>query len=264
VSEGKVVLERDGGVARVWIDRPDVHNAFDAAVIAGLTERVQEASADPAVRVIVLGGRGRSFSAGADLNWMQAAAGLTQAENEADAARLAAMLRALDRSPKATVARVQGAAMGGGLGLLAACDVAIAASRAKFAFSEVKLGIVPAVISPYVVSRIGVARARELFVTGRRFDAAFAERIGLLDRVLPDEAGLDQAIQELSEQLRTSGPEAVRAAKELVREVARLGPDEVDAYTGRVIASRRVSAEGQEGIASFLEKRPPAWAGGAP
>ena len=256
---GKVKLERTRDVARIWIERPDVHNAFDDEVIAGLTAAVREASAHPRVRVIVLGGRGRSFSAGADLAWMARAATWTAEQNSEDAGRLAAMLRALSSSPKVTVARVQGAAVGGGMGLVAACDMAIATTRARFGLSEVKLGLIPAVISPHVIEKIGVGRARALFVTGERFDAAFAERIGLVTRVVEDDEALDLAIEEVIAEVRTSGPDAVRAAKELVRVVPTLPEDQVDAWTAEQIAQRRATPEAREGMSAFLEKRTPPW-----
>ncbi|MBX3471424.1 MAG: enoyl-CoA hydratase/isomerase family protein [Planctomycetes bacterium] len=255
----KVKLERTRDVARIWLDRPDVHNAFDDEVIAALAAAVDEANQHPRVRVIVLGGRGRSFSAGADLEWMRRAAGWTPEQNSQDAARLAGMLRALAASPKVTVARVHGAAVGGGMGLVAACDMAIASERARFGLSEVKLGLIPAVISPHVIEKVGVGRARALFVTGQRFDAAFAERIGLVARVVPDEEALDLAIEEVIAEVRTSGPDAVRAAKELVRIVPTLTEDQVDAWTAEQIAGRRATPEAREGMAAFLEKRAPAW-----
>lgn len=259
MAGSKVKLERVRDVARIWIDRPDVHNAFDDEVITGLSAAVREANEHPRVRVIVLGGRGRSFSAGADLGWMKRAATWTTEQNSADASRLADMLRALARSPKVTVARVHGAAVGGGMGLVAACDLAVATMRARFGLSEVKLGLIPAVISPHVIEKIGVGRARALFVTGERFDAVFAERIGLVTRVVEDDEALDLAIEQVITEVRTSGPDAVRAAKELVRVVPTLPEDQVDAWTAEQIASRRASPEAREGMSAFLEKRPPPW-----
>lgn len=257
----KVKLERTQDVARIWIDRPDVHNAFDDEVIAELLAAVQEANASARVRTIVVGGKGRSFSAGGDLNWMKRAATWTAEQNDADAQRLALMLRSLADSPKATVARVHGAAMGGGLGLVAACDIAVATTRARFGLSEVKLGLIPAVISPHVIQKIGPGRARELFVTGKQFDAERAERIGLVSRVVADDEALDLAVEEVIGEIRTSGPEAVAAAKELVRVVPTLPPGEVDAWTAKQIAARRATAEAKEGIGAFLDgKRTPAWA----
>jgi methylglutaconyl-CoA hydratase len=260
VGTGKVKLDRNQDVARIWIDRPDVHNAFDDEVIVGLTNAVRDASANPRVRVIILGGRGRSFSAGADLEWMRRAASWTVEQNSADAGRLAAMLRALASSPKVTVARVHGPAVGGGLGLVAACDLAYATSRARFGLSEVKLGLIPAVISPHVIGKVGPGRARALFVTGERFDAAFAERIGLVTKVVEDEEALDCAIENLITEVRTSGPEAVAGAKELVQVVPTLSEEQVDAWTAEQIARRRATPEAKEGMAAFLEKRTPSWA----
>lgn len=256
----KVKLERTQDVARIWIDRPEVHNAFDDEVITGLTSAVRDASANPRVRVIVLGGRGRSFSAGADLEWMRRAATWTVEQNSADAARLAGMLRALASSPKVTVARVHGPAVGGGLGLVAACDLAFATSRARFGLSEVKLGLIPAVISPHVIGKVGPGRARALFVTGERFDAAYAERIGLVTKVVEDEEALDCAIEGVIAEVRTSGPDAVQGAKELVQVVPTLPEDQVDAWTAEQIARRRAMSEAKEGMAAFLEKRTPSWA----
>lgn len=259
-GSAKVRVERTQDVARIWIERPEVHNAFDDEVITGLTNAVRDASQHPRVRVIVLGGRGRSFSAGADLEWMRRAAGYTAEQNSADAARLAAMLRALASSPKVTVARVQGAAVGGGMGLVAACDMAIATTRARFGLSEVKLGLIPAVISPHVIGKVGAGRARALFVTGERFDAVQAERMGLVTKVVDDEEALDLAIEQLIAEVRTSGPEAVEAAKELLRIVPTLAEDQVDGWTAEQIARRRATPEAREGMAAFLEKRPPTWA----
>lgn len=256
----KVKLERTQDVARIWLDRPDVHNAFDDEVISQLIAAVNDAAHDKRVRVVVLGGRGRSFSAGADLEWMKRAATWTAEKNQSDALELAKMLRTIADMPKVTIARVQGAAMGGGLGLVAACDMAIATTKARFGLSEAKLGLIPAVISPHVIGKIGAGRARELFVTAERFDAAHAEKIGLVSRVVADDEALDTAIEELIAQVRTSGPEAVAAAKELVRVVPTLPPAEADRWTAQQIAARRATAEAREGMSAFLEKRPPSWA----
>lgn len=261
MASEKVTVETSAGVARLWLDRPDVHNAFDADVIAGLSAAIDDLTAREDVRVIVLGGRGRSFSAGADLKWMKSAAALSAEENVAGARRLAGMLRKLDQAPQATIARVQGAALGGGLGLLATCDLVLAAERAKFGFSEVRLGMVPAVISPFCVAKIGVSHARRLFVTGERFDAAEAARIGLVHRVVPDEEALDAAVDAAVAAVLASGPVAVGRAKALIREVTRpIGEAAIDAYTTATIAELRVSPEGQEGIGAFFAKRLPAWA----
>lgn len=256
----KVVTETADGVRRVWIQRPDVHNAFDEDVIGGLIDAIEGAGAEAGLRALVIGSRGKSFSAGADLTWMRRAADKTEADNARDAGRLARLLRSLADCPLATIARVQGTALGGGLGLIAACDVAIATERARFGFSEVKLGLIPAVISPHVVAKIGPGRARALFVTGERFGAEAAERYGLLAQVVADEAALDEAVDAALAQVLTNAPGAVAAAKELVRQVSSLPVDAVDAYTAGQIAARRACDEGREGIAAFLEKRKPAWA----
>lgn len=256
-------IERAGPRATVWLDRPDVHNAFDPVMIAELDEAFATLGAVPDVRVIVLAGTGRSFSAGADLEWMRSIADQGDAENVADAHRLAAMLERIRDCPKPVVARVHGAAMGGGCGLVAASDIAIAESETRFAFSEARLGIVPAVISPFVVPRIGVAAARELFLTGERFDASRAEGIGLVARVV-SAADLDAAVEDRVAALMVAGPEAQAAIKALLRRLS-LGPDESDVrdLTARLIAERRGSAEGRDGMAAFLERREPGWRAGS-
>jgi methylglutaconyl-CoA hydratase len=257
----KVTLSVEGGVCSIWIDRPEVHNAFDEEVISELTRAFGCAFGEPNARVIVLGARGKSFSAGADLAWMRRAAAYDEKKNLDDARALAHMLRTIDESPLVTIARVNGAALGGGAGLVAACDFAVARKEAVFGFSEVKLGIVPAVISPHVIGKIGAARARRLFVTGERFDAKMAEEYGLVSSVVGSEKALDRAVREIVDMVLTSGPKAVAAAKDLVRVVSREldDPARVDELTARRIAERRASDEGREGIAAFLEKRKPAW-----
>lgn len=262
VSETLVRLDREGAVAWVWLERPDVHNAFNDVVVAQLEAALNEAIASDA-RAIVLGGRGRSFSAGADLNWMKSAGQTSDEDNVADAARLASMLRRLASAPQATIARVQGAALGGGLGLVAACDLAVAVERASFGFSEVKLGLIPAVISPHVIRKIGPGRAQSLFVTGERFKGEAAFRHGLVHQVVADEEALDAALSALLTQVLANAPEAITRSKELVAEVSRLQAAgdlaAVDDYTARAIAGRRSSPEGREGISAFLEKRSPSW-----
>jgi methylglutaconyl-CoA hydratase len=258
----KVTTVNKDGVHEVWIERPDVHNAFDEEVIAELLRAFEEAGQDEKARAIVLGGRGKSFSAGADLEWMKRAAAFDEARNLADAGALARMLRALASSRLPTIARVQGAALGGGAGLVCACDIAIASRRALFGFSEVKLGIIPAVISPHVIRKLGAARAQELFILGERFDAEAALRFGMVSRVVEDEPALDKAVEETLAQLRTSSPAALASAKDLVRVVTRSldDPVHVDQETARWIAKARQSADGKEGIGAFLEKRKPRWA----
>ncbi len=240
-------VERDGPVLRVAMARPDRRNAFDAALIAELTEAFADVGD---ARAVVLSGDGPSFSAGADVAWMRSSVELTHAENVADALRLRAMLDAIDGCPAPVVARVQGHALGGGCGLVACSDVAVAEPGAEFAFSEVKLGIVPAVISPFALAKIGASAARRWFVTGERFSAEVALRIGLVHEVA---AELDAAVEAVVAELLSAGPEAARVAKTLAR-----APHSA-AETAELIAERRTSAEGQEGLRAFLEKRPPSW-----
>lgn len=240
-------VERDGAILRVTMARPERRNAFDAALIAELTDAFADVGD---ARAVVLAGDGRSFSAGADVEWMRSSIDLSYDENVADALRLRAMLDAIDGCPAPTVARVQGHALGGGCGLVACCDIAIAEPGAQFAFSEVKLGIVPAVISPFALAKIGSGSARRWFVTGERFPAEVASRIGLVHEVTDD---LDVAVERVVGELLGAGPDAARAAKELAR--APLPADE----TARRIAAHRTGGEGQEGLKAFLEKRAPAW-----
>jgi methylglutaconyl-CoA hydratase len=243
-------VERDGPVLRVTMARPDRRNSFDAALIAELTDAFADVGD---ARAVVLAGEGASFSAGADVEWMRSSVDLSYDENVADALRLRAMLDAIDDCPAPVVARVQGHALGGGCGLVACADNVIAARDAVFAFSEVKLGIVPAVISPFALAKIGPSAARRYFASGERFDAETALRIGLVHEVTDD---LDAAVARAVGELLGAGPAAARAAKQLAR--APLTADE----TARRIAEHRTSAEGQEGLRAFLEKRPPGWRDG--
>lgn len=253
------LLLREGPVARLRLDRPERHNAFDAALIAALTEALSGLGRDPGVRVVVLEGAGASFSAGADLNWMRAMAAADEAENRADSLALARLLRTLDELPRPTIARVHGAAFGGGVGLVAACDIAIGVHEAKFGLTESRLGLLPAVISPYVVAAIGPRQARRWFASAEVFDAAEARRIGLLHEVVDADA-LDACVQRQIDLLLKAAPIAAASAKALVRNVAAAsGPVGIDAANAALIARLRVSAEGQEGIAAFLEKRKPSW-----
>jgi methylglutaconyl-CoA hydratase len=259
VTDSLVLIERDGTRARVTMNRPDVRNALNAQLIAELRDAFEKLSSDAGVRSIVLAGAGKTFSGGADILWMREALNLNEAENLRDAEAFAAMLIAIDRCPKPVIARIQGAALGGGCGLAAVADIVVAATDAVFGFTEVKLGIIPAVISPYVLPRIGVSHARALFVTGERFDAMHAERIGLVHHVVPP-AELDARIATILEAFRTAGPEAVAAAKALVREVvAAPTADERTALTTRAIARQRTTPEGQEGLRAFLERRTASW-----
>ena len=240
-------IERDGPLLRVSMARPDRRNAFDAGLIAELTEAFADVGD---ARCVLLGGEGPSFSAGADVEWMRSSVELTYDENVADALRLRAMLDAIDGCPAPVIARVQGHALGGGCGLVACSDVVVAEPQAQFGFSEVKLGIVPAVISPFALAKIGAGAARRYFVTGERFDARTALRIGLIHEVAPD---LDAAVASVVGELLDAGPAAARSAKELAR--SPLSAEE----TARRIAERRTSEEGQEGLRAFLEKRGPSW-----
>jgi methylglutaconyl-CoA hydratase len=240
-------VERDGAVLRITFARPETRNAFDAALIAELAEAFVDVRR---ARAVVLAGDGPSFSAGADVDWMRASAGLSYEENVADANALRHMLEAIDACPAPVVARVQGHALGGGAGLVAAADIAVAARDAQFAFSEVKLGIIPAVVSPFALAKIGPGAARRYFVTGERFDAETALRIGLVHEVADD---LDAAVDRVVGELLSAGPQAARWAKRLVRE----RPDGLE--TTRWIAERRTSEEGQEGLRAFVEKRKPKW-----
>ena len=240
-------IEADGPAYRVTLARPERRNAFDAALIAELTEAFADVGD---ARVVVLAGDGESFCAGADIDWQRSAIDLSYDENVEDALRLYRMLDAIDSCPAPVVARVQGYALGGGSGLVCCSDIAIAAPDATFGFSEVKLGIIPAVISPFVLPRIGTAAARRLFLTGERFDAATALRVGLVHQLADD---LDAAAEAVIRELVTSGPEAARAAKQLIRDRP---TGEQAAHTA---ARLRTSPEGQEGLRAFLDKRPPAW-----
>jgi methylglutaconyl-CoA hydratase len=249
------------GVAVITINRPDRKNAFNAEVIAALSQHFDTLKDADGVRIVFLRGAGGAFSAGADLEWMRSAADWTVSENRADALLLAEMLLALRELPQFTVALVDGPAFGGGAGLVAACDYAVAAPDAKFSFSEVKLGLVAATISPHVVAAIGPRRAKSLFATGRIFDAAFAEKIGLVDEVVAAAADLDDAMERLSTEIMACAPGAVAASKGLVDDITGVPIDEeLLEETARLIADRRASEEGQEGVRAFLDKRKPGWA----
>ena len=250
---------REGPVARLRLNRPELHNAFDATLIAALTGALSGLADDDEVRVVVLEGEGASFSAGADLNWMRGMAAASEQENRDDALALARLMRTLDELPKPTIARVHGAAFGGGVGLVACCDIAIGARGAKFGLTESKLGLLPAVISPYVIDAIGARQARRWFATAEMFDADEAARIGLLHQAVDADA-LDAAIQRQVDLLLKAGPVAAAHAKSLVRDVAaHCDRDRHDRDNAALIARLRVSAEGQEGLSAFLEKRKPAW-----
>ena len=254
-------IERRGGVATVWMNRPDKHNAFNEALIAELDAAFAQLDADAAVRAVVLAGRGKSFSAGADLRWMKAQGEASEAANVADARRLADMLARLATLGKPTLARVHGAALGGGMGLAAACDICVASARAVFATSEVRFGLTPATISPYVLRAIGARQAHRYFLTAERIDAGRAAALGLVHELVEDEAALDAAVAALVGALLQGGPLAQAAAKDLIRAVAhRPVSDALRDDTARRIAAQRATAEAKEGLCAFLDKRPPGWA----
>jgi methylglutaconyl-CoA hydratase len=238
--------------------RPEVHNAFNEQLIAALHEAFVSLGSDPEVRVIVLAGEGKSFSVGADLDWMRRMGEASEGANIEDARALAAMLRTVADCPKPVVVRVHGTALGGGTGLTAAADVAVAAESAEFGFSEVRVGLAPATIAPHVMERIGPGPARTLFLTGERFSAQRALEIGLVSEVVP-EAEIDAAVKRNVDALLTGSPAAQERIKKLVRRVSESRRDEIDAYTAELIASLRTSEEGREGVVAFLEKRRPKW-----
>jgi methylglutaconyl-CoA hydratase len=257
-------LDREGPggvVARVTLARPEVRNAFDASLIAELrrTFAVLSREGPMELRAVVLAGDGETFCAGADISWMRAAMALDVEGNEQDAMAMAEMFDAIDTCPVPVITRVQGAALGGGMGLCAVSDLVVAESGARFGFTETRLGILPAVIAPFVIAKIGETHARALFPGGRRFDAVRAQRIGLVHEVVEGAAALDAAVSAAVADLLAAGPTAVRAAKSIVKDVRGLGHGSSKWHTARVIARQRTSAEAQEGFRAFVEKRPPAW-----
>lgn len=249
----------DRGVATVTLNRPDVHNAFDDALIEKLSSTLKRLGSDDAVRAVALCAKGKSFSAGADLRWMQRMAGYSEAQNLEDARHLAGLLRTLQRIPKPTVARVQGSAFGGGVGLVACCDIVVASENARFALTEVKLGLIPAVIGPYVSRAMSERHARRYMLTGERFSAEEAYRLGLVHDVVP-ESVLDERVESVLSMLLENGPAAMAAVKALMDRVAG-GPldDKLIEDTAKRIAKIRASDEGKEGVTAFLEKRKPRW-----
>ena len=256
-----VDLVREGPVAHLVMNRPEVHNAFDDGLISELTAALASLDADPGIRAVVLTGAGASFSAGADLNWMRGMATATEEQNRDDSLRLAALMRQLQFLSKPTVARVNGAAFGGGVGLVACCDIAIAVDGAKFALSEVKLGLVPAVISPYVIAAVGLRQARRLFITGEIFDSAAAASMGLVHEVV-SASDLDDAVARIVSLLARGGPLAQREAKQLALDMGGMEREAMaatDARNAALIARLRVSPEGQDGLGAFLEKGRPSW-----
>jgi methylglutaconyl-CoA hydratase len=255
-----LAIERQGPVGLVTLNRPERHNAFDDVLIAELTEALRSMEAEDGIRVVVLSGAGKSFSAGADLHWMKRMAAFSQEENQRDAMGLGALMRTLAHLRKPTVARVHGAAYGGGVGLVACCDIAVGTQAATFSLSEAKLGLIPAIISPYVVAAIGERASRRYFLTAERFDAAEAWRLGLIHEMGMSDADMDEKIGAIIDSILGCGPVAQREAKELIRAVAqRPVTSEVIQDTAERIARVRASPEGREGVSAFLEKRRAAW-----
>ena len=253
-----LAVGRDGPVEHVTLNRPDVRNAFNQQLIAELADWARGAANDDTLRVVVIAGTGKVFSAGADAGWMARMAGYSHEENLEDAAKAAAMFRAINALPCAVIARIHGAALGGGSGLAAVCDIVVCTDATIFGFTETKLGILPAMISPFVLPKIGLSAARELFLTGMRFDAKRALDIGLVHAVV-SESHLDDTVQRYVDEVLSAAPTAVAAAKRLIPQVAGHRPEDVAALTARAIAEQRVSPEGQEGLRAFLEKRKASW-----
>lgn len=247
-----------GPVANVFFNRPDIHNAFNATVITEMLDCFTHIGKDKSIRVVVLSGTGKSFCAGADLNWMRGVAKQSFDENLGEANSLARLFYTIYSLRQPVIARVNGAAIGGGTGFVAVCDFAIAAESAKFSFSEVKIGVVPACIGPYVVKKIGEGKSRELFITGERMGASRAHEVGLVNRVVADDQ-LDPSVSEYVNAILSSGPEAVAMAKQLIGAVPTMAPEEFMPYTAEMIAKLRISPEGQEGMDAFLNKRTPNW-----
>ncbi|NDV13774.1 enoyl-CoA hydratase/isomerase family protein [Crenobacter caeni] len=260
MTEMSVDITRHGPVATVWLNRPERHNAMDEHLIAALQGAFDTLALEQTVRVIVLAGRGSSFCAGADLTWMQRAAAFSEEENLADARALAGMLKAIHRCPKPVVARVHGPAMAGGTGLIAACDIAIGTAKARFGLSEVRLGLIPATIGPYVVHAIGERHAHRYFLSAERIDAASAQRMGLLHEVVAEDA-LDARISEICAELAKGAPGALAAAKDLLGVLSgtSVQDDALLDDTARRIAQIRTGEEAREGLAAFFDKRPPDW-----
>jgi methylglutaconyl-CoA hydratase len=253
-----ITIAGDDSVVRVRLNRPEVRNALDAQLIAELTSIFRGFDDRPHVRAVVLEGEGAIFCGGADIKYMRAALDLSEAQNHDDALRLSDMFAAIDECPAPTIAKVQGAALGGGAGLIAVCDIVLAEEDALFGFTEAKLGIVPAVISPFVLRKIGQTHARALFPTAERFNAQRALRIGLIHELVPP-GQLDAMVESKIQELLTSGPGAARLAKRIARTVGSLAQDEARQWTAQRIAAQRISPEGQEGLRAFLDKRRPSW-----
>lgn len=255
-----LLTRRDGSVERLTLNRPDVRNAFNEAMIGEITDWAAATSADASIRAVVIDGAGPTFCAGADVAWMARTVDLTEDLNVEDARRASRMFGAIDTLPVPVIGRVHGTALGGGAGLAAVCDVVVAEAHATFGFTEVKLGLVPAVISPFVLAKIGRSAARELFLTGRRFSAEHALDIGLVHTVV-EPGELDAAVDAVLREVLAAGREAASAAKELIAQVWDAAPEDAPGITASALAKRRVSVEGQEGLRAFLERRKPGWSG---
>lgn len=259
-----VEKEIKGNVVRVTLNRPEVHNAFNDAVIKELTDIFSSLDKDPKVRVVVLSAKGKSFCAGGDLNWMKSTLDYSHKENIEDAKKLGVMFKVIDECSKPVIGRVHGTAIGGGVGLVSVCDICVALEGAKFSLSEVKLGLLPAVISPFVMKRIIPGEARRYFLTSERFSASEAKRIGLISEVVTSEEELDKKINEWIDSILKGGPEAVSLCKKMIHEVPRMDLDKAIDEMAKGLADRRVSKEGQEGMKAFFEKRLPNWVGPDP
>jgi len=253
-----IIFSQQDEIVRLRLNRPEVHNAFNSQMIAELDDALEKVMENKSLRVVVLTGQGKSFCAGADINWMREIIHYSYEQNLEESLHLAELLHKIYIFPKATVAIVNGTAIGGGTGFLSACDIAVASEEAKFGLSEVKIGLVPAAISPYVIRRIGESKAREYFLTGKRISARKALEIGLLNEVVPPEK-LQEKEEEITRLLLSSGPEAIAACKELITRAPGMSFEETKTFTARMIANLRISEEGQEGMAAFLEKRKPKW-----
>ncbi len=253
-----ILVEMDGQVARVTLNRPEVHNAFNNDLINELFDAFEKMKDDKDVRAIVVTGKGKSFCAGADLNWMKSVVNFDYEQNYQESLKLAQLMYLIFTHPKPIISRVNGAAIGGGVGLMTVGDIIIAQENAKFGLSEVRLGLVPAAISPFVMSRIGQGCARELFITGERIKAPEAYKLGLINKVVPEDQ-LDEAVDGYLKLILNNGPEAIKSVKDMIFTVSQTGFPEIQEYTARLIANLRISEEGQEGMNAFLEKRKPRW-----
>lgn len=249
---------KDKRVGRIYFNRPEIHNAFNATVIDEMSDLFDQLADDKELRVIVLTGEGKSFCAGADLNWMRSVVDQSFDENLNESNRLADLFYKIYSFKLPVIGRINGAAIGGGTGFVAVCDIAIASKTAQFSFSEVKIGVVPACIAPYVIKKMGEGKARELFITGERMPADRAYDVGLVNKFVDDDQ-LDETVEKMVQSVLSSGPEAVAMAKKLVSEVPAMSPDEFKSYTAEMIARLRISDEGQEGMDAFLNKRKPKW-----